>query len=52
MTASIGVSVYPRDGQDEKELLSHADQAMYRIKKSDKNFYSFTEPLSEAQENS
>ncbi len=33
MTASIGVSVYPRDGQDEKELLSRADQAMYRIKK-------------------
>ena len=52
MTASIGVSVYPRDGQDEKELLSCADQAMYRIKKSDKNFYSFTEPLSEAQEKS
>ena len=50
MTASIGISVYPRDGQDEKELLSRADQAMYRIKKSDKNFYSFTDPLSEAQE--
>ena len=50
MTASIGVSVYPRDGQDEKELLSRADQAMYRIKKSDKNFYSFTETLSETQE--
>ena len=50
MTASIGVSVYPRDGQDEKELLSRADQAMYRIKKSDKNYYSFIKPLSEAQE--
>lgn len=50
MTASIGVSVYPRDGQNEKELLSRADQAMYRIKKSDKNYYSFTKPLSEAQE--
>lgn len=36
MTASIGVSVYPRDGQDEKELLSCADQAMYRIKKMTK----------------
>lgn len=50
MTASIGVSVYPRDGQDEKKLLSCADQAMYRIKKSDKNYYTFTEPPSEAQE--
>lgn len=50
LTASIGVSVYPKDAQDEKELLSRADQAMYRIKKSDKNYYSFTEPLSEAQE--
>lgn len=50
MTASIGVSVYPRDGQNMKDLLSFADQAMYRIKKSDKNYYSFTEPLSETQE--
>ena len=50
MTASIGISVYPRDGQDEKALLSCADQAMYRIKKSDKNYYSFTGSLSESQE--
>lgn len=49
MTASIGISVYPRDGQDGKELLSRADQAMYRIKKSEKNFYTFTESLSEAE---
>ena len=50
MTASIGISVYPRDGQNEKELLSRADQAMYQIKKNNKNFYSFTEPFSEVQE--
>ena len=49
MTASIGISIYPRDGQDGKELLSRADQAMYRIKKSEKNFYMFTESLSEAE---
>ncbi|MDC7289159.1 diguanylate cyclase [Blautia schinkii] len=47
MTASIGVSVYPRDGQNAKELLAFADHAMYSIKRSDKNHYSFTRQLPE-----
>ncbi len=33
MTASIGISVFPQDGQDEKSLLTQADQAMYCVKK-------------------
>jgi diguanylate cyclase (GGDEF)-like protein len=32
VTASIGVSVYPDDGQDASKLLHVADQRMYRLK--------------------
>jgi len=39
--ASIGVSFYPTDGNDENDLLSRADKAMYRVKKSGKNGYCF-----------
>lgn len=40
-TASIGISVYPRDGQDEETLLKKADRAMYIAKESGKNKYLF-----------
>lgn len=32
LTASLGVSVYPTDGQDAEELLLSADSSMYRAK--------------------
>ena len=32
VTPSIGVAVYPHDGQDAEELLGGADSAMYRVK--------------------
>jgi diguanylate cyclase (GGDEF)-like protein len=35
--ASIGISSYPRDGQDEAELLASSDRAMYRVKRSGRN---------------
>jgi diguanylate cyclase (GGDEF)-like protein len=38
---SIGLSLYPQDGGSADDLLRHADDAMYRIKKSGKNGYSF-----------
>jgi diguanylate cyclase (GGDEF)-like protein len=42
VTASIGISLYPRDGQDPETLLSHADIAMYTAKRSKQaNTYSF-----------
>jgi diguanylate cyclase (GGDEF)-like protein/PAS domain S-box-containing protein len=39
--ASIGISVFPRDGTSPEQLLKHADAAMYRVKEAGKNRYQF-----------
>jgi len=36
-TVSIGVSVFPQDGETVEELLKHADVAMYKAKEAGKN---------------
>ncbi|HEY9103691.1 PAS domain S-box protein [Chitinimonas sp.] len=41
VTASVGVAVYPGDGQDATSLLKNADVAMYRAKERGKNTYQF-----------
>jgi len=44
LTASLGVSLYPNDGEDSSTLLKNADIAMYRAKESGKNTYRFFSP--------
>lgn len=39
VSASVGVTLYPGDGQDADELIRHADHAMYQAKQSGKNRY-------------
>ncbi len=40
-TCSLGVSVFPQDGQDAATLLKHADAAMYRAKELGRNRFQF-----------
>src|SRR6266702_2355621 len=40
-TASIGISIFPRDGECADLLLKNADIAMYKVKASGKNGYMF-----------
>ncbi len=41
VTASIGISIYPQDGEDEQLLMKHADMAMYYAKEEGKNNFQF-----------
>ncbi|GEM_PF-2831061 len=41
ITLSIGVSLYPNDGEDLSTLLSKADIALYRVKNSGRNGFQF-----------
>jgi EAL domain-containing protein (putative c-di-GMP-specific phosphodiesterase class I) len=40
-TCSMGISVYPQDGDDGGTLLKHADAAMYRAKELGRNRFQF-----------
>lgn len=42
--ASIGISIFPNDGQDAEALLKNADVAMYRVKEQGKNAYQLYSP--------
>ncbi len=37
ITGSIGISVYPRDGEDVESLFKHADAALHRVKQRERN---------------
>lgn len=44
ISASIGIALYPEHGTDTDTLLKHSDNAMYRVKKSEKkNFAIYTD---------
>lgn len=44
ISSSIGIAVYPVDGDDEKSLVRNADTAMYYAKKSGRNNMKFFNP--------
>ncbi len=44
VTASLGISVFPDDGQDAQTLLKNADIAMYLVKQQGRNSFRFYAP--------
>ncbi|HNN36179.1 MAG TPA: EAL domain-containing protein [Pseudomonadales bacterium] len=44
VTTSVGVSLFPRDGEDEESLIKNADIAMYRAKEQGSNSYQIYSP--------
>jgi diguanylate cyclase (GGDEF)-like protein len=38
VSASVGISIFPQDGEDVSTLLRHADTAMYRAKRTSKGY--------------
>jgi len=45
VSCSVGVSVYPVDGDDAKTLVKNADNAMYNSKNNGKNAFSFNSQI-------
>ena len=45
MSASIGITLYPKDGDTPDEILKNADSAMYAAKRRGRNCWSFYEPV-------
>jgi diguanylate cyclase (GGDEF)-like protein len=41
LSASIGITIYPQDGEDPGVLLQHADTAMYRAKEEGRNTFRY-----------
>lgn len=49
LSASIGIAIYPEDGQEAALLIAHADAAMYRSKKQGRGGFAFhSDPASGA----
>ncbi len=48
LSASLGITLYPRDHSDADRLLRHADQAMYAAKEEGRHTYRFFDPARDA----
>ncbi len=44
LSCSVGIAMYPNDGQTLDELIRHADTAMYQVKERGKGHYRFYRP--------
>lgn len=44
VSASVGICIFPEDGQDADTLLKNVDMAMYRAKETGRNTYHFYSP--------
>jgi diguanylate cyclase (GGDEF)-like protein/PAS domain S-box-containing protein len=45
VTISIGIAIYPDDGQDADTIVKNADTAMYDVKSKDKNSYQYYDSM-------
>jgi len=48
VTASLGIAIYPEDGENLEMLIKHADIAMYEVKKSGCDNYLYFQPSMKA----
>lgn len=49
VSCSIGIALYPQDGDNADDLLKRADTALYTVKSRGKNGYDFFDPTMEAK---
>ncbi|MED1913756.1 EAL domain-containing protein [Bacillus thuringiensis] len=49
VSCSIGIAMYPQDGDNPEDLLKRADTALYTVKSRGKNGYDFFDPTMEAK---
>lgn len=49
VTASVGISIFPDDGEDAETLIKNADTAMYQAKDMGRQTYRFFEPVMNAR---
>jgi diguanylate cyclase (GGDEF)-like protein len=51
VSASLGIALYPSDARNERELMAHADVAMYHTKRLGRNGYTFFTPAMQVNAN-